>query len=318
MTNPNIAQLAVTTLKAYKESLTDNVQNSHPLLQILKERGNIIKEDGGTSFQENLTYAANGTVQAQGEYDTFNTTPQDVISAADFAQKIITGTISMSSLELKQNAGSRKIINLMDSKMRNLEISLKNEMGTQIYGDGTGTSGKDIGGLQYLVADAPTTGTVGGINRANYSFWRNQLYDFSVEGVTSSATTIESSMQTLYQDCLVQNSEQPDLIMADRIYYDYFFDSQLAIKRIVNDDSGANGGFKTLAWNGAKVVYDVNAPSEHMYFLNTKYLFLKHLGDFLDNMGSERPVNQSVFVTPLEFTGNMTMTNARVHGVMHE
>lgn len=316
MTNPNIAQLAVTTLNKYKKSITDNIQNSHPLLMLMKERGNIIKEDGGAAFQENISYASNTTVQAQGEYDTYNTTPQDVLSAATFEQKIISGTIQMSSKEVKQNAGSARIINLMDEKMRNLEYSLKNEMGTQIYGDGTGSAGKDIGGLQYLISDDPTTGVVGGIDRATYEIWRNQMYSFTANAITPSKDTIEAAMQSLFLDCQVQNGEMPDLIMADRVYFTYFFDSQLSIKRIVNDDSGAMGGFRTLAWNGAKVVYDVNAPASHMYFINTKYIFLKHLGDFFDNMGSERPVNQGVFVTPLEFIGNMTVSNSRVHGVL--
>jgi hypothetical protein len=316
MANPNIAQLVVTTLNNYKKSITDNIQNSHPLFMLMKERGGIIKESGGNAFQENISYQSNGTVQAQGEYDTYNTTPQDVLSAATFNPKIITGTVTMTSLEMKKNAGKERIINLLDEKMRNLEYSLKNEMGTQIYGDGTGSGGKDIGGLQYLVSDDPTTGTVGGIDRATYAIWRNQKRSFTTESVVASATTIEAMMQKLFLDCQVQNSEQPDLIMADRNYFTFFFDSQLSIKRIVNDDSGAMGGFRTLAWNGAKVVYDVNCPTNHMYFLNTKYIFLKHLGDFFDNMGSERPVNQGVFVTPLEFTGNMTVSNSRVHGVL--
>lgn len=316
MTNPNISQLLVTTLNKYKKSFTDNIQDSHPLLMKLKKNGNIIREDGGVAFQENISYAENATVQSQGEYDTYNTTPQDVLSAATFNQKIITGTVTMTTKEMKQNAGAEKIFSLLDSKMKVLEYSLKNYMGTQIYGDGTGNGGKDIGGLQYLVADDPSTGTVGGINRANYAIWRNQKRSFSGEGLTPSATTIEQIMEMLFLDCQIQNEEMPDLIMAARNYFTFFFESQLSIKRIVNEESGAKGGFRTLAWNGAEVVYDVNCPTSHMYFLNTKYLFMKHLGDFFDNMGAERPVNQGVFVTPLEFIGNMTVSNSRVHGVL--
>jgi len=44
----------------------------------------------------------------------------------------------------------------------------------QAWSDGTGNSSKDLGGLQFLISTTPTTGTVGGINRATFSFWRNQ------------------------------------------------------------------------------------------------------------------------------------------------
>ncbi len=99
----------------------------------------------------------------------------------------------MTDLEMKQNAGKERIIDLLKGKFDVLETSMRNELGTQIYGDGTGNSSKDIGGLQLLVADDPTTGTVGGINRANFTFWRNQLWDFSVESVTTGAILRQDS-----------------------------------------------------------------------------------------------------------------------------
>jgi hypothetical protein len=45
---------------------------------------------------------------------------------------------------------------------------------------------------------------------------------------------------------------------------------------------------------------------------------LKYLGkDLLEVGETMRPVNQNAYVTPIVFTGNMTIDNARVHGVMH-
>lgn len=315
MTNPNISQIATTTLDNYKKSITDNVINNHPLLLKLKEKGNIIKETGGKSFQEKISYASNGTVQWQGEYDTYNTTPQDVLSSAEFSQKILTGTITMTDLEKLQNAGKEQIVNLMDAKMKVLESSLKNELGSAIYADGTGSSSQEIGGLQLLIADDPTTGTVGNINRASYTFWRNQLYDFSVESVTPSSTTIQSAMNTLYRRCQAQVGELPDLISADSTYFGYYEDSLQTIQRFTDEKTAALG-FDNLKYKSSVVIYDPECPSAHMYFINTKHVYLKHLGDFFAVSDSNRPVNQGVAVKALTFTGNMTIDNARVHGVM--
>jgi hypothetical protein len=52
-------------------------------------------------------------------------------------------------------------------------------VGTTIYSDGA--TANQFGGMQLLVADDPTTGTVGGISRSSYSFWRNKLWDLSLE-----------------------------------------------------------------------------------------------------------------------------------------
>lgn len=316
MANPNISQLITTTLESQVPKIVDNVIGNHPLLMKLKEKGNIVKLSGGNLIRESLSYASNGTVTSQGEYDTFDTTPQDVLTSADFDFKITTGTVTITDLESKQNAGKERIIDLLKGKFNVLESSMKNEIATQIYSDGTGNGSKDIGGLQLLLADDPTTGTVGGINRASYSFWRNQLWDFSVESVTPSATTIQNAMNTLYIRCQTQTGELPDLIAADATYFGYYEDSLQTIQRITDPKMGQLG-FASVKYKNADVFYDPNCPSAHMYFINTNHMFLKYLGrELFEAMETTRPVNQAVYVTPLVFTGNMTITNARTQGVM--
>ena len=316
MANPGISQIITTTLESQVPKIIDNVTDNHPLLLKLKQKGNIKKLSGGNAIRESLSYAENGTVQSQGEYDVFDTTPQDVLTSADYDFKIITGTTTMTGLEMKQNAGKERIIDLLKGKFQVLESSVRNELGSQIYGDGTGTGGKDIGGLQLLLADDPTTGTVGGINRATSSFWRNQLLDNSVEGSALSATNVQSRMNTLYLRTQTQTGELPDMIAADTNYFTFYEDSLQTIQRITNPDMGQLG-FANLKYKNADVFFDPECPTDHMYFINTNHLFLKYLGkDMLEVGETTRPVNQDVFVTPLIFTGNMTLTNARVQGVM--
>lgn len=316
MANPNISQLITTTLESQVPKIIDNVTNNHPLLMKLKAKGNIKKLSGGNTIRESLSYAENSTVASQGEYDTFDTTPQDVLTSADFDFKIITGTITMTDLEMKQNAGKERIIDLLKGKFDVLETSMRNEIGSQIYGDGTGNGSKDIGGLQLLLADDPTTGTVGGINRANYSFWRNQLWDFSTESVTPSSTTIQNAMNTLFIRCQTQTGELPDMIAADATYFGYYEDSLQTIQRITSPEMGQLG-FASVKYKNSDVFYDPECPANHMYFINTNHLYLKYLGkQMLEAMETTRPVNQAVFVTPLVFTGNMTITNARTQGTM--
>jgi hypothetical protein len=320
MTNPNSSygQLLTTTLNNSRNKIEDNVINNHPLFSRLKAKGNVIKESGGASFQEKLSYASNGTVQFQDEYDIYDTTPQDVITTAEFAQKILTGTVTMTNKEMLQNAGKERLVSLLESKMKVLESSLQNQLGTAIYADGTGSGGKEIGGLQSLVADDPTTGTVGGIDRSasNGVFWRNQLYDFSVESETASATTIQSAMNELYTRCQVQQGELPDIISADSVYFSYYENSLQTIQRLTDPSKGTLG-FNSLAYKNAEVFYDPECPANHMYFLNTNHLFLKYLGSSLFVAGeATRPVNQGAWVTPMESFLNMTIDNGRVHGVM--
>ncbi|WP_230680807.1 hypothetical protein, partial [Streptococcus pneumoniae] len=66
------------------------------------------------------------------------------------------------------------IIKLAKARLTNAMRSYKNNFSADVYGDGTLPT--QIGGLQVLVADSPTTSaTIGGINQSTYPFWQNKL-----------------------------------------------------------------------------------------------------------------------------------------------
>ena len=164
------------------------------------------------------------------------------------------------------------MFNLLKSRVKNLEKSLKNTMATALYADGTGTSGKELGGLQLLVPG--TVGnTVGGINSTTYSFWQNQVYDFSTESVTPSATTIQTAMNTLWL-ATIRGADKPDCIVADSTYFQYYWASLQTNQRFTSDDK-ASAGFMNLMFMDAPVYYDDQCPASKMYMLNTDYLFLR-------------------------------------------
>ncbi len=315
--NPNYNSLISSTLdKFMKNSITSSVIGNNALLRTLQNKGKIVHETGGRNFQENIAYASNSTVQFQNPTDLLDTTAQDEFTSALFAQKMLTGTDQISQKELLQNAGDSRIFNLLEGKRKNLMDTLKNQLGVALYSDGTGSGGKTIGGLQLLVADDPTTGTVGGIDRSTNAFWRNQVYDFSTSaGGNASASNIQAGMNSLYLSCQVQEGSFPDLILADNNYYTFFENSLQQIQRITNTNEGKLG-FEQLAYKSSAVVFDPNCPANHMYFLNTDYLKFQHLNNPLFTQGeTQRPTNQLYYITPVYLYGNLTISSARVHGV---
>lgn len=174
-------------------------------------------------------YAENGTVAWYSGYEVLDTTPQDVLDASTWNWKQVAGTVSMSGLEEIQNSGKERIINWLNSRIEVLKISLRNTMASAIFSDGT--TANEIGGLQFIVAASPSTGTVGGINRATYSFWQNKTQ-------TSSATTaaILGNMNTLWLK-LLRGTDKPDLIVADSAYYTAFEGSLQANQRFSDADT---------------------------------------------------------------------------------
>lgn len=227
--------------------------------------------------------------------------------------------VSISGKERRQNAGRNGLIKLLDRRIRNAEKTMMNQLSTGVFSDGSGTSGKQVGGLQLLVADDPTTGTVGGINRASFSFWQNAKYDFSSASVAPGSSTIQGAMNDLWLNT-VRGADHITHFVAGSTYFNYFWQSLQAIQRITSADRGASG-YSDLEYFGpggaAKVMYDDACSATRMYGLNMDYLHWRvHRDAWMEPLTEREPVNQDSVVVPVIFMGNLTMSNAELQGVI--
>ena len=313
-----LSEIITTTLRDRSGKLADNVSKGNALLTYTKRKGNWKAAEGRSIIQE-LDFAENGTFMFYTGSEVLNISDQEVLTAADFDWKQASTAVKINGLEMDvQNVGRAQKIDLLEGRITNAERTMKNKITESMYSDGTGSSGKEIGGLELLVADDPTTGTVGGINRATYTNWRNSLYDFSTESVTASATTIQSAMNTLWLRTS-RGTDTPDLILSDAVYFNYFWTSLQALQRLYDPDM-AKLGFKSLAFNTAQVVYEDSAgmSASHMYFLNTDFIHFRYAPKRLFKpLEKVMSINQDAFVQLITFAGNLTLSNAARQGVMH-
>jgi hypothetical protein len=312
--NTSFTDIVTTTLQGYSGELADNITNHNALLRQMDKKGNK-KVATGRSIVQELEYAENSTVMYYSGAEQLDISPTETFSAAEFNYKQLAGNVTITGLEEIQNSGKEAIHNLLKSRIRNLEKSLKNTVATGLYAAGTGSSGKEIGGLQLLVADT-NTNTVGGISGNTYSWWRNYVYSFTTASVTASATTIQHAMNLAWINT-VRGSDKVDMIPADSVYYLYYLESLTPNQRFT-DDKGAGVGFTNLVYqSNVPVIYDDQAPASHMYFLNTDYLFLRPAkGREFKPLGEKSSVNQDAMVMPVVWAGNMTISNRQLQAVV--
>lgn len=314
--NTTFTELVSTTFRKHRKEIKDNLSNRNALLKYIMKRGNYIKEDGGLSIAMPLDYAANNTYQRYSDWDTLDISQSDVISAAEYQWRQIALNVVASGRELRINSGESRIINLAKARIKNAVRTFNNNFSSDLYSAGSLTN--QINGLQAIVADT-NTNTVGGIDANTWTFWQNTVYDASVNSVTPSATTIENGlMLPLWLSLDRGPDDQPDLIVSDNTYYQYFEGSQASLKRYTSSQS-ADGGFVTLKYKNADVLFDGNSgiPSAHMYFLNTNYLQLVvHQDADMEIMDDMRPINQDGSVTPILWMGNLTCSNRKLQGVI--
>lgn len=332
MASPNASEIVTTTLRNRSKKLADNVTRRNALLKRLKAKGMEKPVSGGRTIFQELEYNQNATAMWYSGYESLNISPSSVFTAAEFNLRQAAVAVSISGLEMLQNAGPEQVIDLFESRIGNAEKTIMNLVAAACYSDGTNT--KTIGGLRFLVSDSPATGTVGGINRATWPFWQNLSFSgVSTGGAAVTQSNIQQYMNSLYLQ-LCGDGEGPDLIVADNSYYQMYLQSLQAIQRITHDpDDKAGIGFQSLKFMGADVVFDggfqgyasdVNpaiggAPAAHMYMLNTDYIKFRPHKDC--NMvplspGDRFSTNQDAMVKLIGWAGNMTISNCRMQGVL--
>lgn len=323
MASPNLSEIVTTTLRNRSKKLADNVSKNTALLQRLNKKGNVKPVDGGRTIVQELEYAENSTYKRYSGYEFLNIQPSDVFTAAEFDWKQAAVAVSISGLEQLQNSGTEKVIDLLEARIKNAERTMMNNMSGDVYSDGAADGGKQIGGLQLLVADTPTTGTVGGIDRGTWTFWRNTSFDATTDGgAAATSANIQSYMNRVWLS-VSRNTDRPDLIVADNNYFRLYWESLQAIQRITSSDM-AEAGFNSLKFMDADVVFDGgysgSAPTNHMYFLNTNYIFLRpHKDRNMVPLDPDRfSVNQDAMVKLVGWAGNLTASNLFLQGVLKD
>lgn len=323
----NLSDVISTTIQSRSASLADNTTKNNALLMKMRERGNVKPFSGGNVILEEIMYNDANTQNAgsYSGYDTIDITPNSPISAAQFDIKQYAAAVSISGLEMLQNAGKEQIIDLLEGRIQVAEAQLMNQISAGLYSDGTGNGGKDIVGLAAALSTSPTSGTYGGINRATWSFWRNVAFDATTDGgAAATSANIQGYMNRVAVQ-LVRGTDRPDMIVADNNYYRLYLESLQAIQRIGSTDSGG-AGFTSLKYFGAGFNCDVfldggiggSAPSNRMYFVNTKYLkFRPHRERNFTPIGGDRQsVNQDAIVRLMGWAGALTSSGPQFSGVL--
>jgi hypothetical protein len=265
--NPDFNAILSTTLQNYQPTLVDNIFKDLVLLNHMNSKGRVQMEEGGTSIVEPLMYAVNGTASSYSGYDAIDLTPQDGISAANYQWKQMAASIAISGIEEAQNRGTEAIIKLLNAKIMQAEMSVKSDLNSMLYSDGTGNGGKDFNGLGNIVATV--NNTVGGID-ASANTWWNPYQD------TSAATLSLQDMGKVYNNASKGN-DVPDIIVTNEDLFSKY-ESLLTQNVRYQDVAKANAGFQNLMFKQTPVVFDLalaaDTSAAPMYFLNTKYLKL--------------------------------------------
>jgi len=269
-------QIAATTLKKYRKTLTDNIFNTHPVLFQLKDKGRVRFLDGGENIVESLIHTvgdtpiANGglnTSGSYGEWDDIVITPVETATAAKFDWKMLAGSIAISGLQEAKNSGEAAMINLLDAKILQAEETLKNNISTMLFASALSET-TDILSLRLVVDDVYNAG---GIDVATNPFWKSVVQNKTA--VLAADVDLRAMVRNAFNTASKGGPDHVDMVISGQTAYEQYEADLLPTVRRTNTKM-ADAGFQNLEVQGVPWVWDWNYTASEVMGINTKYLGL--------------------------------------------
>jgi hypothetical protein len=299
----SVDQLTAITQRYIAPKIYDNIFDSNPLLKRMLASGQYKSVSGGTSIDLPLNYAQ---TTANGWYsgaDSLDTSENEQLTVARYDWKSLFAGITITEEDELKNGGSAGVLKLLASKAQIAEKTIKDALGTGLYSDGT--TAKSIIGLRDIVA---TDQTVGGIAQATNSWWSG------ICDTTTSTLTI-AAMNTVFENASI-DSEKPTVAVGTRTNYTRYY-NLLQPQQRFTDSETAKGGFVNLMFNSVPFISDSHCPSQHLFFLNEKHLWLcYHPERNFSTEPFQKPLNAQVKVSRILWMGAFGSSNNRLHGKM--
>jgi len=310
MAEPTVTQLVATTLANYHKEFADNVANSNAVTALLKQGDRIRTVDGGKQISTPLTYAEETFAWYTGT-DLLSRALKETISEADYAPANAVASVTLSGPDLAKNRGKERILNLLEGKLDNAQVTMNNNITKAVYSDGT--LAKSFAGLKAFVTDNGT-GIVGGIDSGTWNFWKNQFQGV-VRATGLQYPALKAGMNALWMK-LIRGTEKPDLVLADAEVYSTYESGLQENQRYADAKLGALG-FETLKYKTAAIVFDGAATGlTGGYMVNTKYMKLEvYSGRNFEALDlPDQTPDMDAITRHLAFMGCMTLSNRAMQG----
>ena len=260
-------QLSSSTYRNLIPVLVDNVFRGNPLMVLLIRK--TVKVDGGTTFTQPIRPTRGPTGSSYQGADVLNLVFDNNIIGAEWNWAQYGRLLGVTGFDELRNSGPRAILNTIKINLEAMEMELREDMGTDLYLDGTANANKAFTGLAAAVDDGTNVVTYGNVSRTNYPNWKATL---SANGGVGRALTLKL-LNTNF-DNVSKGSDRPTLIMVTHGIWQKYLELLQPFVRL-GDQQAANMGFQNVMFLGRPMIVDEAIPTtgglHKAYLLNMKY-----------------------------------------------
>lgn len=247
--------------------------------------------------------------------------------------RLIQNGISVTDDKTSRHSDQEEIVltDLLEEHTSVLPLGFDEKFELALLRDGTAST-DDIAGIDLLVPVDPTTGTVGGINRATTGneWWRSQVQT-QITSTTSTGNILDK-MRTVYR-AVVRNGGKPNFQMVGEDYIDAYVNFMLNTYGTINHSGGGmiktEGGDDTPTYRGLKMnwipsfsdIDTLDTPTEkwieRMYMLQMSFIQLKPVeGQNRISRKPPRPYDRYEYYWGLTWRGGLCISKSISQGLL--
>jgi len=324
-----VDNIATTTWYGMREQMFSDIWQITPLWDLLNEKGNIKqKMPVGRYFEIPITIGkADQNQKWFGRGDAFSEGEADLWTTLQYHRKNFGDNIVRYKDDEDKNKGKAQIHNYLKELVMNHQNTMVESLGQACWAASPAPNA--INSLQTLFPNDPTSGSIGGITRANTTYLQHNATDWSVGGAGgaygTAAADLVLAMRTMMHDCSKKKSRgrmTPDIIITDQTTYELYED--IAFEKGTVEMKGNNGsqrsdlGFGNLTFKGAEMYWDPDCPDGRMYFLNSETIeFVYDPDNWMEMTEWKTPHNRLDRMAQTYTTCNLVANNFNKNGVLY-
>jgi hypothetical protein len=316
------------TKQMFLPVVVDNFYRGNVLFMRLRDK----RKSWGSGYQMKIPTQIAGRTQL-GSYsgaDTFGTAQEDVRQQFTINPSQYYANITITGIQAAANRGKEAIVNLLTEEFRSVGHALRDDMGTDLYGDGTGNNNKDITGLIAQVDDGTNVSVFQGLSRSTYPTLQSQYNVQAGALALSDLATSYDGAQIGYDQPTLGITTPAVFSIIEALYtstarYQYIqgIAERIKVTAAGVEKGGITGnlGFTGIMYRGMPIIIDDKCPTGNLWMLNENYLdlyempadpnFVSGTQDAFSWTGWKKSPNQDVIVSQLLWYGQLVGTEPR-------
>ncbi|MDD5564491.1 MAG: phage major capsid protein [Thermoanaerobaculaceae bacterium] len=265
------------TIRKYaRGGFIDNVCKRVPLFNWMRQKGCLSYWDGaGTKVSEEVIKELPAYMQALAAYEEIILKPCNGTQLVDFPRKELVWPIVISYGERDGNQSKEKMIDLLKTRMKIVELGAAQDFEQMVLGDGTSQGGKVMLGLEAFIPNTQTAGTLCGITKSTNTWIQCPT---SAGTMTAAAFDNLRAKMSYITNTLTFGTVRPELYLTTQTVYEGYESLSYGKWTPTTKESYDLGFNGDMTFRGKPVVFGDYVTSAKMYVLNSDSLKLRCKG----------------------------------------